>query len=201
MVTECDMKCLIAIIKGVEMCYSSLAEVGQLSAITMTHIDQLSDRLPLTMQKEWTKIFEQLSLGEQIHPFPQFMIYLEAERKSCKRLAARQEQKDRSMSRGNAVRKKGSVFQVTTGDSELLEPDPPHYCIDNSSVSNATSAECFGARGGHVHRKILTKQARARFHQGWLRVQEHHLGLVLVNHGGLGEGENRRDPFAWLSLS
>ena len=141
MVTEGDMKGLIAFINGVEMCYSSLAEVGQLSAITMTHIDQLSDRLPLTMQKEWTRIFEQLSLGEQIHPFPQFMIYLEAERKSCKRLAARQEQKDRSMSRGNAVRKKGSVFQVTTGDSELLEPDPPHYCIDDCSVFNVTSAE------------------------------------------------------------
>ena len=49
-VEDGDLRSLVRFVNSVEGCYSQLGEVGQLTAITMTHIDELTDLLPLQLQ-------------------------------------------------------------------------------------------------------------------------------------------------------
>ena len=68
-VEDGDLRSLVRFVNCVEGCYSQLGEVGQLTAITMTHIDELTDLLPLQLQLSWNEIFNQLETTDKIHPF------------------------------------------------------------------------------------------------------------------------------------
>ena len=51
MVVEDDVKALITFINSGDNCYSQLGEVNQLSSITLSHADDLCDKLPLSVRK------------------------------------------------------------------------------------------------------------------------------------------------------
>ena len=55
-----DSKSLISFINSVENCYCQLSEVKQLTSITMSHIDDLCDKLPLLIRKDWMRLYRSL---------------------------------------------------------------------------------------------------------------------------------------------
>ena len=107
MVVEDDVKALITFINSVENCYSQLGEVNQLSSITLSHIDDLCDKLPYSVRKDWMHRYRCLTEFEQIHPFTPFMVFLESERDIAIRLSERQ-------SNTRAIFKDSSVRQART---------------------------------------------------------------------------------------
>ena len=107
MVVEDDVKALITFINSVENCYSQLGEVNQLSSITLSHIDDLCDKLPYSVRKDWMCRYRCLTEFEQIHPFTPFMVFLESERDIAIRLSERQ-------SNTRAIFKDSSVRQTRT---------------------------------------------------------------------------------------
>ena len=103
MVLEDDVKALITFINSVENCYSQLGEVNQLSSITLSHIDDLCDKLPYSVRKDWMCRYRCLTEFEQIHPFTPFMVFLESERDIAIRLSERQSN-TRAIFRNSSVR-------------------------------------------------------------------------------------------------
>lgn len=68
-----DSKSLISYINVVENYYRQLGEVQQLTSITMSHIDDLCDKLPLSIRKDWMREYSTLVGMDKIHPFTHFM--------------------------------------------------------------------------------------------------------------------------------
>lgn len=92
-VKEDDSKAFVKYVNDIESCYSQLGEVNQINSITMTHIDDLCDLLPISARKDWMRIFNSLSVDLKIHPFSSFMRFLESERDIASRLAERDSQR------------------------------------------------------------------------------------------------------------
>jgi hypothetical protein len=88
-VREDDPRAMVKFVTDVEVCYSQLGEVNQLESITMTHVDDLCELLPISVQKDWIRQYNSLSVDEKIHPFSSFMLFLEAERSTAIRLSER----------------------------------------------------------------------------------------------------------------
>ena len=86
-VKEDDTRSLIHLINTVENCYSQLGEVNQIPSITMSHIDNLCDKLPLSVRKDWMRRYQSLPESEKITPFTPFMVFLEQERVIAIRLS------------------------------------------------------------------------------------------------------------------
>lgn len=72
------------------MCYSQLAEVGQVKSITVNHIDLLSDKVPLHIIENWNVVYEDPTVDDNIHSFPSFMRFMEGRRSAVACLAERQ---------------------------------------------------------------------------------------------------------------
>jgi len=85
-----DHKGLVQFVDEIEKCYSQLAEIGQTSAITMSHIDELVDKLPNSIKEQWCEIYESLSVECKVHSLPSFMGFMEDHRRTVSRLAERQ---------------------------------------------------------------------------------------------------------------
>jgi len=85
-----DHRALVQFSDEIEQCYSQLAEIGQTSAITMSHIDKLIDKLPNSIKEQWCEIYESLSVECKVHPLPSFIGFMEDRRQTVSRLAERQ---------------------------------------------------------------------------------------------------------------
>jgi len=73
-----DHRALVQFVDEIEQCYNSqLAEMGQTSAITMLHIDELLDKLPNSIKEQWCEIYESLNVERKVHPLPSFMGFME----------------------------------------------------------------------------------------------------------------------------
>ena len=84
-IAENDSNGMVNFANEIEMCYSSLGEIGHLDAVTLHQIDSLSDLLPAGARKLWRRIYRQLPQENKIHPFQPFMEFLEDERDDCLR--------------------------------------------------------------------------------------------------------------------
>ncbi|XP_067937152.1 uncharacterized protein [Watersipora subatra] len=80
-----DTRGLIEFVNTVELCYSHLGEVQQLSAVTGAQIDILKGKLPSVIRCDWLRIYRSMTVQQRIHPFTSFMQLLEEERDMCVR--------------------------------------------------------------------------------------------------------------------
>ncbi|XP_067939577.1 uncharacterized protein [Watersipora subatra] len=80
-----DTRGLIEFVNTVELCYSHLGEVQQLSAVTGAQIDTLKGKLPSVIRRDWLRIYRSMTVQQRIHPFTSFMQFLEEERDMCVR--------------------------------------------------------------------------------------------------------------------
>ena len=143
-VEDGDLRSLVRFVNCVEGCYSQLGEVGQLTAITMTHIDELTDLLPLQLQLSWNEIFNQLEITDKIHPFSRFMVFLEEKRSGAKRLADRQEQQKLISTSKSSYAKKKSVFHTECDGNEPQTSSvnsEPCYQSSSEPVSSVPSSQ------------------------------------------------------------
>lgn len=83
LVAEGDIKGLVEFVNTVEMCYSQLGEVKQLSSVTPAQVDMIKAKLPPIIKREWMRVFNSLSTTQKIHPFTSLMKFLEEERNMC----------------------------------------------------------------------------------------------------------------------
>ena len=119
-VKEDDLRGLVKFINEVECCYGQLGECGQVNAVTMAQVDEITDKLPFSVRKSWTKEYRGLTTMDKLHPFAPFMMFLESERADVKRLAEREaytssSTKSRS---SDAVNKKSSQNSSHTFHTE-----------------------------------------------------------------------------------
>jgi hypothetical protein len=63
-VKEGDYRGLIRLVTAVEKCYSQLAEVDQLSAVNLSHVDDITDRLPTSITSLWMNHYQSMSVNE-----------------------------------------------------------------------------------------------------------------------------------------
>ena len=89
-VKEGDYRGKIKLICAVVRSYGKLAEVGQLSAVDLTHVDSITDRLPFSITSLWMNQYQSFGTDDRIHPFPRFMLFLAAQRDISQRYANRQ---------------------------------------------------------------------------------------------------------------
>ena len=54
--------------------------VGQAQVLTMIEVDEMCDLLPASVKRDWNKVYELLSIADQVNPFPKFMDFLGEER-------------------------------------------------------------------------------------------------------------------------
>ena len=72
-VREGDYISLVRLVNDVEVVYSQLGQLDQLSSITLPIVDNLADLLPPSVKRDWLKTHRKLPYDDQIHPFPEFM--------------------------------------------------------------------------------------------------------------------------------
>jgi len=85
-----DHRALVQFVDEIKQCYSQLAEIGQTSAITMLHIDELIDKLPNSIKEQWCEIYESLNVERKVHLLPSFVGFIEGGRRTVFQLAERQ---------------------------------------------------------------------------------------------------------------
>jgi len=167
-VNDDDSKSLISFINSVENCYSQLGEVRQLTSITMSHIDDLCDKLPLSIRKDWMRLYKSLDGIDKIHPFIKFMQFLETERDVAIRLSERMskttEKPQPPRSGGDKPHiKKGKSFATNAkGERDKYESANVKCLIHtNPKVSHSTE-ECRLFLGKTLHeRKSLLQSKNA----------------------------------------
>jgi len=119
-VNDDDSKSLISFINSVENCYSQLGEVRYVTSITMSHIDDLCDKLPLLICKDYMRLYKSLDAIDKIHQFTNFMQFLETEQDVAIRLSERRgktpEEPQPPRSGGNKphIKKVGPVLRTQT---------------------------------------------------------------------------------------
>lgn len=84
------MKGLVRFVNQIESVYGQLGKVNELDAVTMTHVDDMSDLLPTLVRKDWMKTYCSLPRNEKIHPFSSFILFLDTEQNVKVRLAEQQ---------------------------------------------------------------------------------------------------------------
>ena len=139
-VKEGDYRGLIKLICAVERCYGQLAEVGQLSAVDLTHVDSITDRLPFSITSLWMNQYQSFGTDDRIHPFPRFMLFLAAQRDISQRYANRQaliekQPPDRgpsSNSNSKKANKAGNAKPKPKNDAQCFQSD--------TRLSNSTCA-------------------------------------------------------------
>ena len=160
-VGEEDMRGLTEFVNEVELCYSQLGEVNQIQAITMTHVDNMNDLLPLTVQKEWMRTFDGLSVQDQIHPFSPFMRFLEGQRRVAIRLSERQRETGKHKHKGSAYQSNTLVKHGETGGI------PSSSCLIHPKVGTGTAhtlVQCYKFKAMSQSDKVaLLKQHKACF--------------------------------------
>ena len=162
-VNDDDSKSLISFINSVENCYSQLGEVKQLTSITMSHIDDLCDKLPLSIRKDWMRLYRSLDGIDKIHPFTKFMQFLETERDVAIRLSERRgklpdKPKPPKSGEDKPQAKKGKSF-TTNAKGEQGKSGPPNgKCLIHTypKVSHSTE-ECrlFLGKTAHERKSLL----------------------------------------------
>ena len=76
-VKDDDVKSLIHLINTVKNCHSQLGEVNQIASITMSHINGLCGKLPLSVRKDRMRRYQSFPEIEKITRFTFFMVFLE----------------------------------------------------------------------------------------------------------------------------
>ena len=108
---------LVKAINDIEMCYSQLKTIDNLSSISMVHIDNLCERLPSKIREDWEEKYQSLSPPDKIHPFPSFMEFIDLKRQVNLRRAERHAPK-RSESRNVSNQSNGSSNQSNNGNNQ-----------------------------------------------------------------------------------
>ena len=72
-----------------ESCYSQLAEEGQATPISITHIDELVDKLPVQTSELRNIADDDLDVSIRVHPLSSFMKFMEGRCSAVARLAER----------------------------------------------------------------------------------------------------------------
>lgn len=155
-VKDDDLKGFISLVNAVEQCYSQLGEVGQLSAVTMTHIDDLGELLPLSTRKEWMRRYRDLAEEEKIHPFSPFMLFLESEREITIRLSERQTGKRENYREQSHTPKRSAQTNVSA-----TKPAGGSQCVvHNSPGTKHTTDKCrdFLAKTNSERKAALARQ-------------------------------------------
>ena len=148
-VAENDMNSMVTFVNEVEMCYSSLGEIGQLEAITVNQIDTLCDLLPVGVRKQWLRIYRQLPQNSRIHPFHAFMEYLEEERDDSLRLAEKtvsKKQEKENNSKQSEKKAHKSLHAQSDAQTTTTESSGPIKCAvhTQAQVTHTTkNAESF----------------------------------------------------------
>ena len=137
-VKEDDLRGLVKFINEVECCYGQLGECGQVNAVTMAQVDEITDKLPFSVRKSWTKEYRGLTTMDKLHPFAPFMMFLESERADVKRLAEREAYKSSSTKSrsSDAVNKKSSQNSSHTFHTEVNSGE---HSDDNDSCSDISA--------------------------------------------------------------
>lgn len=127
-VKEGDYAALVKLVNAIEVVYSQLGALDQLSSITLPTVDNLADLLPITVKRDWLKAYRVLMVEDKIHPFPEFMRFIESERDTAYRESARKSIKSSSSS--------GKSFQCDSSSS-LLKCSTVLDTSDNSDSESS----------------------------------------------------------------
>ena len=181
-VKEGDTRSLIHLINTVENCYSQLGEVNQIPSITMSHIDNLCDKLPLSVRKDWMRRYQSLPESEKITPFTPFMVFLEQERVIAIRLSGRQQSKP-PLAQTPAPQGKTKYGKTNIGNA--TDKPKTDTCLVHTTAKHSTEKcnaflkmdvaqrrsvvrkgrACFLCFGGHMRNKCNSDNSCQNCHQ------------------------------------
>ena len=166
-VREDDISGLVKFVNKVELCHSQLVEIDQVNSITMSHVDDLTDLIRFSIQKEWLKTFNKLERDEKIHPFSSFMNFLMSERDVAIRLAERNSKKqEASKNASNSTMHTQSSTTDSTTESKSSSQYTSKFikcAIHKQSTSHSTS-QCGEFKKLNLNQRLdALKQARACF--------------------------------------
>lgn len=184
-VKDDDMRSMVNFVNMVESCYSQLGEVQQLASVTMTHIDDLCDLMPLDTRKDWLKQYNTLTVEEKIHPFTAFMQFLEAERTVALRLSERQPKSNNTPKPNQAPREMHRRVQTHTTSASApkrssclvhMAPGVKHGTENCNQFKKLQPKErkailvrhkaCFRCFGTHMRSECKVKEPCGRCGQG-----------------------------------
>ena len=100
-VREEDYKGIVKLVDEVENSYCQLINFDQLNCLTNRDVDEVVEKLPMVMRREWNKVHARLGMKEKLHPFPTFMAFLAEERLTYARQAEQQPSVKKSTSRSS----------------------------------------------------------------------------------------------------
>ena len=142
-VREGDYISLVRLVNDVEVVYSQLGQLDQLSSITLPIVDNLADLLPPSVKRDWLKTHRKLPYDDQIHPFPEFMHFLEEERNTAYRESGRKSLKFSQLQESKKSSNKsfhGDSVNAYESDCEITSSSTFH-CVIHKDVGHMT-ADC-----------------------------------------------------------
>ena len=207
-VKETDYNGMVELVGDVE-----LAEVGQISSITMTQVDQLTDLLPINVQKSWLHLYDSLEVSDKIKPFRQFMTFLLKERKIAQRFAHRQVIDKQTLEVNERLVKVDRVKRRVSGfhshnDTLVQSSTENRKCLIHDDAKHTTSEcklflemnskeryalvksnrSCFRCFQNHMVNECLLKNVcsvcQGKYHHTLLCFRSNDVQIALNNHVG-----------------
>ena len=150
-VREEDYKSLSWFIDEVESCYSMLTSVDQLSCLSLMHADEVVELLPLSVKRDWNRIYHGLDEENKLHPFPSLMAFLIDERRMISRLV---EQQDSGRRKEFKTSHQTSSFSNPVRKDEGVWPKYRVCAVHSQNEDNHTTAQCSTFQGLEPMQKV-----------------------------------------------
>ena len=157
-----DYKKQLSFIRSVEEAYNLLEQAASLNAVPVEVVDDLCEKLPDSMAREFQKeIYDELGEEEKLFPFPAFVKFLIGQKAYIIRLADRSgQQPSKSCNRitksapgdsqGKSGYKKGGINppRAIKQSFNLQKQQGPPYKTYNKKPYNKEPQEKYGNKGG-----------------------------------------------------